>query len=505
MPALPGVRSQGVRSQGLRSFPTLGRPPRFSQSFLLASDAFAKLRSLEPARHKPTAVIVGVQLDGVDEREHQSSLAELHRLADTLGLKVIAKVTQRRAALAKAAVLGLGKLATLGKLTGGAGTIPKGPEPSKKKQPYLGHGDEDDDDDEDLEEQPTTEEKAKVVLVDHDLTPSQARNLERATGAEVMDRTGVILAIFHRHAKSREARLQVEIARLSYLAPRLRELGASKERQRGGIGGRGAGESNMELDRRKIRDRIAELRRELEAIESESSVRRQRRSDHERIALVGYTNAGKSSLMRALTGSEAYVADALFATLDTTVRALRPETRPKILVSDTVGFIKKLPHDLVASFRSTLDEAREAQLLLFVVDAADPAHESQLEVTQSVLRELGAGETPSLLVLNKIDKLSESEKVSLAELHPDAVMISAHSPTDVARLHAAIVAFFERSMVEREIFVPYELQRLVSEIHERGRVLSEAHDETGTRLLVRAIPDVLSRFDGAIARLSHVK
>src|SRR5204862_6499600 len=180
----------------------------------------------------------------------------------------------------------------------------------------------------------------------------------------------VILAIFQRHARTREARLQVEIAALSYLAPRLRASGAGTERQRGGIGGKGAGESSLELDRRRIRDRIAELKQELAAVEREGLTRRSRRIREDTVALVGYTNAGKSSLMRALTGSDVLVEDKLFATLDTTVRALRPATRPRVLVSDTVGFIKKLPHDLVASFKSTLDEALEASLLLFVVDAS---------------------------------------------------------------------------------------------------------------------------------------
>src|SRR5439155_135369 len=185
---------------------------------------------------------------------------------------------------------------------------------------------------------------------------------------EVLERTDVIIEIFQLHASSRPARLQVEIARLTYMAPRLRETGGG-ERQRGGIGLRGAGESSVELDRRKIRDRISELKTELAAIEDESKTRRARRQEALRVALVGYTNAGKSSLMRALTGSHVLVADKLFATLDTTVRALWPESRPRILVSDTVGFIKKLPHDLVASFRSTLDEALEASLLLQIVDA----------------------------------------------------------------------------------------------------------------------------------------
>ena len=252
------------------------------------------------------------------------------------------------------------------------------------------------------------------MIVDHEISPSQARNLERATGAQVLDRTGVIVEIFHRHAKSREARLQVEIARLNYVAPRLRESSAGGERQQGP----GAGESALELDRRKIRDRIAELREELAAIQRDNDQRRSARRDQLRVALVGYTNAGKSSLMRALTGSEVLVADKLFATLDTTVRALQPETKPRVLVSDTVGFIKKLPHDLVASFRSTLDEALEASLLLYVVDASDPTFEAQLEVTRNVLREIGAEVVPSRLLLNKVDRLDEAERAALAREAP---------------------------------------------------------------------------------------
>ncbi|MCA9848938.1 MAG: GTPase HflX, partial [Dehalococcoidia bacterium] len=195
---------------------------------------------------------------------------------------------------------------------------------------------------------------------------------------------------FQRHARTREARLQVEIARLAYDAPRLRESGGGGDRQRGGIGGKGAGESSLELDRRRIRDRIAELRRELEGISKEDAVRRARRVERgDTVALVGYTNAGKSSWFRRLTQGDVYVADELFATLDTTVRRLQPETRPPVLVSDTVGFIKKLPHDLVASFRSTLDEAREASVLVHVVDVSDAAWREQLQVTRDVLAELG--------------------------------------------------------------------------------------------------------------------
>ncbi|MEO5730683.1 MAG: GTPase HflX, partial [Byssovorax sp.] len=360
--------------------------------------------TIDPAR--PTAVLVSVQLPGVGDADHAADLAELGRLVHTLGYDVVATVSQRRTALAAAAVLGEGKLKELAAITGGEGIVPSGAPERKNKararwkaengEDEATGADQGEDEDDDAEEGfAAPAQKATFVVVDHEISPSQARNLERATGAEVLDRTGVIVEIFHRHAKSREAKLEVEIARLNYVAPRLREGGGGADRQRGGIGGKGAGESALELDKRKIRDRIAELRQELERIQKEQSTRRALRQSARRVALVGYTNAGKSSLMRALTGSEVLVADKLFATLDTTVRALHPETKPRLLVSDTVGFIKKLPHDLVASFRSTLDEAHEAGLLLYVADASDPTFRSQLEVTRSTLAEIGADVVPS--------------------------------------------------------------------------------------------------------------
>lgn len=460
------------------------------------------------AKERARAVVLAVQLPGVDDAEHASSLRELERLAKTLGLDVVARVSQRRSQLAPAAVLGEGKLRELASYTGGSGVVPKGA-PARARR-GRGAGDEAEENEDEL--RPDEDgapaaaaatadgapadgsPRASVVLVDHDISPSQARNLERATGAEVLDRTAVILAIFQRHARSREARLQVEIARLAYLAPRLRETGSGRDRQGGGIGGRGAGESTIELDRRKLRDRIAELRQELASLEHEAGVRRKRRAETSTVALVGYTNAGKSRLMRALTGSSVYVADQLFATLDTTVRALQPETTPRILVSDTVGFIKKLPHDLVASFRSTLDEARDAELLLHVVDASDAAFPAQIEVTRAVLAELGATDAPRLLLLNKIDQLDAPRRAELAAAWPDALLLSALDPADVDRLRARIRSFFERDMVEAELEIPWTEHGRVAEIHAACRVLSEEHGERGTRLRVRAPAHVLARY-----------
>jgi GTP-binding protein HflX len=448
---------------------------------------------IDPRPERPRAVLLGVQLPNVTDEEFASSLTELGRLAKTLGLDVVGRVTQRRGRLATGAVVGEGKLKDLAKFTGGTGVVPTGPPQPRRKELEAPVESREGDEVAASPDAVPPAERASVVLIDHDVTPSQARNLERATGAEVLDRTAVILSIFQRHARSREARLQVEIARLNYMAPRLRESGGGKDRQGGGIGGRGAGESSIELDRRKLRDRVAELRAELQSIERDSSTRRKRREQQNTLALVGYTNAGKSSWMRALTGSGVLVQDKLFATLDTTVRALQPETVPRILISDTVGFIKKLPHDLVASFRSTLDEARDADLLVHLVDASDAAFPAQLEVTREVLREIEATDAPRLLVLNKIDKVDAETRARLVAEWPDAVPISVKDPADVALLRERIVAFFERDMVEADLVVPYAKQRLVGEAHSACRVVAESHDEHGTRLRVRARPEVIAR------------
>lgn len=462
---------------------------------------------MAPTEARPTAVLVAVQLPGVSDEEHAADVQELGRLVRTLGYDVAATVSQRRARLAKGAVVGRGRLAELCSLTGGPG------ENGKKKD---GEGEEPEEapEEESAEErapQPLDEElpedargpaveplkpRPALVAVDHELSPSQARNLEKASGLQVLDRTGVIVELFHRHARSREARLQVELARLAYVAPRLREAAVGRgERQ----AGRGAGERGLELDRRKVRDRMAELRRELEQVAHEQKTRRSARKQLRRVALVGYTNAGKSSLMRALTGSEVLVEDKLFATLDTTVRALQPEAHPRILVSDTVGFIKKLPHDLVASFRSTLDEALEASLLLYVVDASDPTYESQLAVTRGVLAELGATEAPSLLVLNKCDRLTEAEREALRERHPEALQVSAHDRADVARLRETLLDFFDRDLREVELRVPYDRQSVVADARAHARIVSESYDEQGAVLRVRADEVTLARLERSLA------
>ncbi len=458
---------------------------------------------------RPTAVVVAVQFPNVTDAELASSIEELERLAKTLGLDPVGRLTQRRSGLATGIVLGEGKLKELAEWTGGSGVVPMFIKPGSRKAE-----DADDDEGEEATEEVEADAeppyadvgaaerpapRAQVVLVDHDLTPTQQRNLERATGVDVLDRTAVIVEIFHRHAKTREARLQVEIARLKYLAPRLREGGGGGDRVRGGVGGKGAGETSIELDRRRIRDRIAELRNELSQIEGGSKIRRDRRSDLPTVALVGYTNAGKSSLMRALTSTDVYVADKLFATLDTTIRRLQPPTEPPILISDTVGFIKKLPHDLVASFRSTLDEAGDADLLLHVVDASDAAHADQLAVTREVLTEIGADSVPTWILLNKMDRVAEEDRAALLERYPGALMLSAKSRADVDALRERLIEQFAGKLEETELDVPWTAQRLVHDIHERTTVLAEEHHDSGTRLTVRAPSRIVSELREALA------
>ena len=435
----------------------------------------------------PLAVLVGIQMPDVSDVAHEGSLRELERLVRTLGYDVVGRVVQKREGTGAATLLGSGKLEELAALTGGTGVVGSMAPPPKAKARQRFDGAE-----ETVvatEPKPDASIKPDFVIVDHELSPSQLRNLERATGAQVLDRTGVIVEIFHRHANTREARLQVEMARLKYVAPRMRESSAGGGRQQGP----GAGETALDLDRRKVRDRLAELKEQLDAVQRDGDQRRSARRDQLRVALVGYTNAGKSSLMRALTGSQVLVEDKLFATLDTTVRALQPETKPRVLVSDTVGFIKQLPHDLVASFRSTLAEALEASLLLFVVDASDPTWEAQLEVSRGVLREIGADAVPSRLVLNKMDRVDAANRTDLVAKHPEAILLSAHSAIDVKALRDTIISFFEEAMVEDVLVLPYARQELIGEVYESARVLSETYDETGRVLTIRGLPGAITR------------
>ncbi|HEY0843213.1 GTPase HflX [Methylotenera sp.] len=433
------------------------------------------------------ALVAAVQLPNVSDAEFEASLTELRELAKTLGYDVVKTFVQKRAGFDIKAYLGEGK--------------------REEIRTFVNH--ESYEVEFDKAPADLNDWEIDTVLVDHEISPSQARNLEKEVGCEVMDRTMVILEIFHRNARSRAACAQVEIARLGYMAPRLREaakLAGPQGRQRSGEGGRGAGESHTELDRRKIRDRIAELQQDILAMEAERKTQRARRQGRQGmagVALVGYTNAGKSTLMRALTGSEVLVANKLFATLDTTVRALYPESIPRILVSDTVGFIKNLPHGLVASFKSTLDEALDASLLLHVIDASDSGFERQLEVTNEVLNEIGADDVPRIRVFNKIDFVGDDAAqaeltLTLQSRYPDCVVMSARRPDDVVALHKKIVAFYQQDQIEAELFVPWEAQQLRKDIYATCQVLAETSDHEGAFFKVRGEVDAVKKLSESI-------
>src|SRR6266705_3877256 len=413
---------------------------------------------------RPTTILLDVQLQKTPSEEHGASLQELRQLIETLGWDIVGTLTQKLQSPTAASLIGPGKLEELSELV---------------KAPR----------------------KAESVVFDHELTPTQVRNIREATGVEVYDRPAVILEIFHRHARTKEAQLQVELARLKYLAPRESVSGA-KERKGGGRGGRGVSESFHEIERRKVRDRISELQRELKAVHREQVERRRHREGLPKVAIVGYTNAGKSSVMRALTASEVLVADQLFATLDTTVRALQPETQPRILVSDTVGFIRNLPHDLVASFRSTLDEALDASLLLHIVDASDPSLRSHIQVTREVLESIDAGKLPSLLILNKIDAVDLAREARLKREFPDAIPMSALNLKDIEALHERLVRFFLDDMTEVDLVVPYGKEGVLAEIRKNIHVLRESYEEKGVCLTIKATPGTLAALKRRLAE-SH--
>ena len=426
------------------------------------------------------ALIVAVQLDSVSDVEFESSLAELADLAKTLGLEVVGQFTQKRSSFDSTAYVGVGKREEIRQFLQDQQA---GVESLSQANPLA------------------ASEPVEFILVDHEISPSQALNLENEVGCEVMDRTVVILEIFHRNASSHAAQVQVEIARLSYMAPRLREA-AKREgpsgRQRSGAGGRGTGQSRSQTDSQKVRDRIAELQKEIDAMETGRDTQRSQRQGLAQVALVGYTNAGKSTLMRALTGKEVLVANQLFATLDTKVRTLQPESVPKVLVSDTVGFIKNLPHGLVASFKSTLDEALSASLLLHVIDAGDPGFEAQIEVTDKVLAEIGADCVPRIRVFNKIDYLDDAiaqteRAAELQATYPGCIVLSARRKDDITALHQAIVEVFQKDLIESEIFLPWSAQSLRGEIFASCEVLEERADAEGAFFRFRAAPDVVAR------------
>lgn len=404
------------------------------------------------------AVLVGIDRGrgGVQE-----SLAELARLADTAGAVVVATLTQKLDAPDPRTFIGKGKLEEVAEAV--------------------------------------REHDATLVIFDDDLTPSQQANIENAVvETKIADRTALILDIFALHATSREGKLQVELAQMEYLLPRLRGLWRHLDRfAGGGVMTRGPGESQLETDRRLARKRIGDLKRELKHVGRERDLQRRARvgSGVYRVALVGYTNAGKSTTLNALTGSQAYVADKLFATLDATTRGLQLPDGREVTVTDTVGFIHKLPHSLVEAFHSTLDEVRDADLLLHVVDGSHPQAFEQIAAVQEVLGEIGAAGQPTLLVFNKADAMEPGLREALVARFPHAVVCSALTGKGLDELRERVAAEAARQAITLTLLVPYDRGDIVAAAHERGHVVSEEHVAEGTRLVVRAGTQLAGRLE----------
>ncbi|MEU4254455.1 GTPase HflX [Amycolatopsis sp. NPDC026612] len=410
-------------------------------------------------------VLVGVWTEGT-ALQSEASMAELARLAETAGSEVLEGLIQRRPKPDPATYIGSGKVRELRDIVSSTG--------------------------------------ADTVICDGELSPGQLRQLEEKVKVKVIDRTALILDIFAQHARSKEGKAQVELAQLQYLIPRLRGWGTSLSRQaggraggaNGGVGLRGPGETKLETDRRRINKRVSKLRREIAAMDTIRETKRGRRLANEvpSVAIVGYTNAGKSSLLNALTGAGVLVEDALFATLDpTTRRAQTPDGRGYTL-TDTVGFVRHLPHQLVDAFRSTLEEAADADLLVHVVDGSDPAPEEQVSAVREVLGEITRKRKeplpPELLVINKTDA---SDDVTLARLRhalAGSVPVSARTGAGIAELVEVIADRLPRLEVTVDALVPYAHGELVARAHADGEVLEEEHVEDGTRLLVRVRPDL---------------
>lgn len=413
-----------------------------------------RFKPFSTAPVKERAILVGVDR-GSGDWTIDESLEELRRLAETDGAEVVQVVTQRLERPIPKTYIGSGKVSEVAHLVGSL--------------------------------------EADVVIFDDELTPSQQSNLERAfkEPTKVIDRTALILDIFGEHARTREGRLQVQLAQLQYVLPRLRGMWSHLvgEQTRGGIGSRfGQGESQLEVDRRLIRNRIATLREELKRLERRRNVQSKARWDSGiyRVALVGYTNAGKSTLLNRLTGADVYVRDELFATLDPTTRSLDLEEGRRITITDTVGFIQKLPTTLVESFKSTLAEALAADLILKVVDASDPHATKELDAVDAVLSEIGASDIRSVVVYNKCDLLDGETRRALALEHPEAVQMSALEGTGADALLYRIAQEASDGDVTITVVVPYEKGMLIKMLHERCQVIREEYVQGGLKATVRA-------------------
>jgi GTP-binding protein HflX len=401
-------------------------------------------------------VLVGVWTEG-SATDAENSLVELAALAETAGSQVLDGLIQRRRRPDASTFIGRGKVAEL-------------------RDVVIDTG-------------------ADTVICDGELSPGQLRALEQETKVKVIDRTALILDIFAQHAKSKEGKAQVELAQLQYFLPRLRGWGEALSRQGGGAGGgagggvgtRGPGETKLETDRRRIRTRISKLKREIEAMRVTRATKRagRRRNAVPAVAIAGYTNAGKSSLLNRLTGAGVLVENALFATLDPTTRRSRTSDGRVYTLSDTVGFVRHLPHQLVEAFRSTLEEIAEADLVVHVVDGSYADPEEQVRAVREVLAEVGADALPELLVINKIDAADEETLLRLKRTWPEAVLCSARTGAGIPAVAEAVEARLPRPAVEVSALVPYDRGDLVAQVHTRGDLISSEHREDGTLVRVR--------------------
>jgi len=404
------------------------------------------------------ALLVGLSR-GRDAATAESSLEELGRLADTAGAEVIETVLHRRDTPDPATFIGKGKAQEVRDVVRGSG--------------------------------------ADTVIMDEELSPAQLRNLEELFGCKVLDRTALIIDIFAQHAHSSEGKAQVELAQLNYFLPRLRGWGESMSRLGGGIGTRGPGETKLEVDRRRIKRRITKLHDEIKDLEKTRATKRRERTRSRvpSVALVGYTNAGKSTLLNRLTNAGVLVEDKLFSTLDPTTRRLElPDGRPCVM-TDTVGFVRKLPHALVEAFKSTLEEAVLADLIVHLVDGSDPDPESQYAAVREVLGEIGAATVPELIAVNKIDALSEVDLARLRRRFPEAGFLSALEGEGVPDLLRRISEELPHPEIEVDLLVPYDRGDVVAALHAAGAVLAEEYLEGGTRLRARLREDQLSRME----------
>ncbi len=340
-----------------------------------------------------------------------------------------------------------------------------------------------------------------VVIFDDDLTPTQQRNLQAIFGCDVVDRSGLILDIFAQHATSRAGMLQVELALLRYHLPRLRGRGTALSRQAGGIGTRGPGETKLETDRRRIEQRITRLEHDLAKLHSTRMTQRKarRRNNVPLVALVGYTNAGKSTLLNRLTGTDVLVEDRLFSTLDATVRRFQIPDGRQVVFSDTVGFVRRIPHGLIEAFRSTLDEVADATLMIHVVDASDQDAESHIATVRDVLADLGAAAIPELLALNKQDSADPIRLHRLLALHPEALAFSAATGEGIDEMLGRIADMLAPATVVATLTIPYTRGEVLAALHREGEVMDERHGETAVTVTVRLAPDRVERFEAAIA------